>query len=215
MVSCLKTGVAETLLQLFERLKQEGKKPYYVYGDAYGKGAEATAAMAYRKVYREICQQEDELGLCFDLIFLASGTGTTQAGLLLGQEECDRFVPIVGISTARNEARGRDAIIDVMKEARAAWGWPKGRNQDLSQIRFEDKWLQGGYGQCSDDELALIEEMYQEEGLRLDQTYTGKAFYGMAEYLRMHGITDKKVLFLHTGGTPLFEEEHGQIERGE
>lgn len=215
MVSCLKNSVAETMLDLFDQLEKEGKKPYYVYGDAYGKGAESTAANAYRKTYAEICRQEDEMGVRFDYLFLASGTGTTQAGLLLGQEECGRFVPVIGISTARSEARGKEAIFDVMKEARVAWGWPERADADRERICFEDAWLQGGYGQYSDAELNWIERMYQDEELCLDRTYTGKAFYGMAEYLRIHGISGKNILFLHTGGTPLFEEEHGKMERGE
>ena len=35
-------------------------------------------------------------------------------------------------------------------------------------------------------------------------TYTGKAFYGMVRYLEEHQIHNKNILFLHTGGTPLF-----------
>ena len=38
----------------------------------------------------------------------------------------------------------------------------------------------------------------------LDGTYTGKAFYGMKQYIGEHGLQGKNILFLHTGGTPLF-----------
>lgn len=41
-------------------------------------------------------------------------------------------------------------------------------------------------------------------GMPLDPTYTGKAFWGMQDYLNRKCITGKKVLFIHTGGTPLF-----------
>ena len=41
-------------------------------------------------------------------------------------------------------------------------------------------------------------------GLPLDPTYTGKAFWGMKEYIEEHHLEDCDVLFLHTGGTPLF-----------
>ena len=46
--------------------------------------------------------------------------------------------------------------------------------------------------------------MLLEEGLPLDPTYTGKAFRGMLDYLDDRGVRGKSVLFLHTGGTPLF-----------
>lgn len=42
------------------------------------------------------------------------------------------------------------------------------------------------------------------DAVPLDMTYTGKAFYGMMEYLKKQEITGKKILFLHTGGLPLF-----------
>ena len=41
-------------------------------------------------------------------------------------------------------------------------------------------------------------------GVPLDATYTGKAFWGMCDYIRKTDIRDKNILFLHTGGTPLF-----------
>jgi D-cysteine desulfhydrase len=44
-------------------------------------------------------------------------------------------------------------------------------------------------------------------GIPLDSTYTGKAFYGMERYLAERGVRDKCVLFLHTGGTPLFFDD--------
>ena len=41
-------------------------------------------------------------------------------------------------------------------------------------------------------------------GVPFDHTYTGKAFVGMLDYIERMRIEDKNVLFIHTGGTPLF-----------
>lgn len=49
-----------------------------------------------------------------------------------------------------------------------------------------------------------ISTQMKQNGMPLDPTYTGKAFYGMLSYLKKNYITGKKVLFVHTGGTPLF-----------
>lgn len=46
--------------------------------------------------------------------------------------------------------------------------------------------------------------MMREEGIPMDTTYVGKAFTGMLQYLKDNRITDQKLLFIHTGGTPLF-----------
>ena len=49
---------------------------------------------------------------------------------------------------------------------------------------------------------ATIVSILKNYGIPLDATYTGKAFMGMTEYIK--GISNKNILFIHTGGTPLF-----------
>ena len=44
-------------------------------------------------------------------------------------------------------------------------------------------------------------------GLPLDSTYTGKAFLGMKKYIDKERISGSHVLFIHTGGTPLFFDD--------
>ena len=46
--------------------------------------------------------------------------------------------------------------------------------------------------------------MLSQEGIPLDTTYTGKAFWGMEKYILENKIEGKNILFIHTGGTPLF-----------
>ena len=74
----------------------------------------------------------------------------------------------------------------------------------FSHIQLEDGYRKGGYG-CYDEEiLSCIRHLFLQYGVPLDPTYTGKGFLGMLHYLKEHQITEKKILFLHTGGTPLF-----------
>ena len=44
----------------------------------------------------------------------------------------------------------------------------------------------------------------EQYGIPLDPTYTGKAFTGMMKWLETHGNDGDPVLFIHTGGTPLY-----------
>ena len=41
----------------------------------------------------------------------------------------------------------------------------------------------------------------------MDTTYVGKAFCGMNKYIEDNKIRNKKILFIHTGGTPLFFDD--------
>ena len=49
-------------------------------------------------------------------------------------------------------------------------------------------------------------------GIPLDSTYTGKAYAGMRAYLNKQGIRGKNILFIHTGGTPLFFDDLENIK---
>ena len=47
-------------------------------------------------------------------------------------------------------------------------------------------------------------------GMPLDSTYTGKAFMGMKDYIEKESLKGKQILFIHTGGTPLFFDDINQ-----
>ena len=50
----------------------------------------------------------------------------------------------------------------------------------------------------------LIDSVFRACSIPLDLTYTGKAMRGMLDDLERRGVRDSNVLFLHTGGTPLY-----------
>ena len=72
------------------------------------------------------------------------------------------------------------------------------------EILLLDGYRQGGYGRYDERIEACIREQYRRNGIPLDPVYTGKAFWGMQEYLNEKGIKNNRILFLHTGGGPLF-----------
>jgi D-cysteine desulfhydrase len=47
----------------------------------------------------------------------------------------------------------------------------------------------------------------------MDPTYTGKAFAGMIRYLADQKIRGENILFLHTGGLPLFFDHLAGMQR--
>lgn len=188
--------VHNTIEKKLAEQKEAGKKPYFIEGGGHGNiGTEA-----YVQCYKEISTQEQELGIHFDYIFFASGTGTTHAGLVCGELlACDER-EIVGISIARKNPRGRDVVLDSI---RAYLG--EGAVEDVIQAKtiFIDDYT-SGYGNGDRRVIDTIEDVLKNYGIPLDTTYTGKAFMGMREYIDKNQICEKNVLFIHTGGTPLF-----------
>jgi D-cysteine desulfhydrase len=199
--TCQKSDIAQTVQSVIDDCNAHGLKPYYINGNKFGKGNEAVPVRAYAKAYKEILEQSKKIGIKFDYIFLATGTGMTQAGLLAGQSVYGGDEKIVGISVARDSAK-ETAVIDCFLSAYAVdSGTEKAHS---SKICVCDDYLCGGYGKYDKRISETIINTYTENGIPLDPTYTGKAFFGMKEYLKNNGITNKNVLFIHTGGTPLF-----------
>lgn len=191
-VECDKQKVAQCVLETLSELREKGYNPYYIYGNEYGTGNEAVSVRAYLKAYDEIKEQGKELNVQFDYIFLATGTGMTQAGLILGKQKNNGAEKIVGISVAREKAKEVEVIKRYI-------------NSDaIEEIEICDKYLCGGYGAFDSGIEKQIIKMFKCYGIPLDPTYTGKGYYGMAKYIKECNIANKNILFLHTGGTPLF-----------
>lgn len=184
-------------------LRNNGKKPYFIPGGGHGNiGTEA-----YIQCYEEIKKYENENGLFFDYIFFASGTGTTHAGLVCGQMKYKDNRKIIGISIARKNPYGRNVVLNSIKEYMPEIEEDKIQRNTI----FLDQYTGDGYGKESFEIINTIKECMIEYGIPLDSTYTAKAFLGMKKYLKTEKIKDKKILFIHTGGTPLFFDDFKQI----
>lgn len=201
VLDCAKDNVPEAVDHAVSIYVKKGLKPYYIYGNRYGKGNEVVPLKAYMKTYKEILRQADEYGISFDYIFLATGTGMTQSGLLLGKLLHGGREKIIGISIAR-DARIETTVIE--SNIRAYEKQSKiGLNLD-GEIVVNDEYRFGGYGVRNETINCFILECFKKTGVPLDPNYTGKAFYGMLELLKKEKIDGKNVLFIHTGGIPLF-----------
>ncbi len=196
---CDKSKVSQTVEAVFEECKNKGLSPYYMYGNQYGKGNEAVPVRAYVKVYNEIQNQCIRLGVEFDYIFLATGTGMTQAGLIAGQQLNEGKEKIIGISVARKKEQEEEIVSEYIR----AYFKSEDRPYILENINVIDTYLCGGYGNYGEKISQTIQSVLCKDGIPLDPTYTGKAFYGMIETIIKEKISGK-VLFIHTGGMPLF-----------
>ena len=189
---CRKSEVKDTVENLLHSLREQGLNPYYIYGNSLGEGNEHIPLKAYEKIYKEIMGK-------YDYIFVAVGTGTTCAGLLAGKAIYGGKEKIIGISVARPS----DRETQVIRKSLLCYS-ERVRRIDIPDIIVDDSSLIGGYALYNQEIENTIRRQMRINGLPLDPVYTGKAFYGMQEYLRRNRIRGQKVLFIHTGGTPLF-----------
>ena len=203
IISCSRDNIADTVESVINQCMNDGLTPYYINGDKYGKGNKEVPVRAYIKAYDEILEYEKNAGIEFDYIFHASGTGMTQAGLICGKMISGNNKKIIGISIARNYEIGAKAIEDSIYSY-----FKESTLQDVdSDITFIDRYVCGGYGKYNNCIISTIQSVFNTEGIALDTTYTGKAFWGMTEYIKENGIYNKNILFIHTGGSPLFFDD--------
>ena len=197
-VYCDVDNVKSTIDKQVNEKKVLGYKPYFIQGGGHGN----LGTQGYVDAFEEIKDFEDENNIKFDYIFHASGTGTTQAGLVVGKILNNSDVKIIGISVSRTNPRGRNVVIDSVNEYLSEH---KIKNDFKSEdVIYEDKYICEGYRKYNKEIEETIIDLLQNEGIPLDTTYTGKAFWGMKEYIKENGIKNKNILFIHTGGTPIF-----------
>lgn len=204
VIQCPVSEVSVIIEKNMVELKAKGYKPYFIKGGGHGD----IGTQAYVNTYQEILYYEKFKGIYFDYIFHASGTGTTQAGLVCGKIINNDDRRIVGISIARKNPYGAQVVLDSVK----CYLKSIGRECVATKhITFTDDYVLNGYGTHNYNILQTIKEILIRDGIPLDTTYTGKAYWGMKEYIKKNKIEDKNILFIHTGGTPLFFDDLGEL----
>lgn len=190
-------SLAEELEKEAADLRSEGRKPYIIPGG----GSNPIGALGYVLCSLEICWQALELGMSFDYVVVASGSGGTHAGLLVGFEAMQSRVQVLGISVRfpkpEQEGRIHDLANRTAKLLRLNGNIPK-----QSVICFDD-YVGPGYSLPTAEMVQAVRLVASKEGILLDPVYTGKAMAGLFDLIRRGYFrrTDN-ILFVHTGGWP-------------
>ena len=185
---CRLADLAVTMDEEMGRLVDQGLKPLYLWGGGHC----VQGSLAYYEAAHEAQRQCGDW--IPDYVVHASGTGTTQAGLVAGYAHLP--TKVIGISVARDKARGAAVVTESLSELGSHL------KSDFSEtvVDFRDDWIEGGYEKVSDRLINVIDEAGL-TGLLLDPTYTGKAYLGMKSMVESGEIPEgSKVLFWHTGG---------------
>jgi D-cysteine desulfhydrase len=179
----VEVALAETCV----RLRAEGRDPYEI---PLG-GASPIGTVGYVDAAAEISRQAP----AGSVIYTASGTGGTQAGLVVGFGSHDR-VRGVDVGAVPELAH---RICDLIPAAAsvAGCGMPSGR------LHLDETQVGSAYGARTDACLEALRLAAHLEGLVLDPVYSGKAMAGLIADRRSGALVpDHPIVFLHTGGMP-------------
>ena len=196
----------EALAAVGESLRAAGQRPFLI---PIG-GSNPTGASGYVLAMEELVGQLQERGERVDHVFLASGSGGTQAGIAVGARALGFEGQVVGISVSRSADAMLQSLVPLANDTAAYLNLALEFTPD--DIIVNDDYLGGGYGVMGDLERRAIRTLAKTEGLMLDPVYTGRAFGGLLDLIE-RGVLgqDETVLFWHTGGTPaLFASQYSE-----
>jgi len=184
-------SIAFAMDKALDDFKQSGSEPYYIWGG----GHTMEGGLAYIEAVRELKEYAEDASWYPDYIFHASGTGSTQAGILAGLDKYQVDAKVIGISVARTRSRAEEVVQQFYEELSDRYKIDR-RENDVIVL---DDYLCGGYERYDEGLLKLSKDSIKNFGFTLDTTYSGKAFYGMKDYIQKNNIRGN-VLFWHTGG---------------
>lgn len=185
----------EIMKKIADEIHGNGGKAYIVpEGASYGIGT-----LGYYKCLMEIVAQEKEMGIVFNTIVVAVGSGGTYTGLYLANKFLNLGKRVIGMAVCDNEEYFKDVVNNIAQEALPYIG--EKIDIDRCDIEINDKYVGTGYALSRPEELAFIAEVARKEALVLDPVYTGKAMYGLYNELKQSTIPKSgNILFIHTGG---------------
>ena len=190
----------ERRMEIMQKIKAEsdaeGHKAYII-PEGASNGIES---LGYYSAMKEIKEQEKELGIKFDRIVAAVGSGGTYAGLCMGNAEFfNGEKKITGFIVCDDAEFFKKKSEEIIEEAQKYLD--KSIIIKAEEMDIIDGYVGIGYAQSRDEELEFIQKTAKKEGVIFDPVYTGKAMYGMMNELEKGTFKKgENVLFIHTGG---------------
>ena len=181
--------------------RQQGLNPTIIPTGA----SDGVGVWGYLAAYAELQKDFVKHNIEPAFIICATGSGGTQAGLTLGQYLTGANISVVGMAVCDDAKYFRNKVMDDIQDFYSDYqqfvSEPQPTHGQIN-IQTNDRYIGAGYGLASDEVLECIAQVASTEGLLLDPVYSGKAFYGMLEEIKLgHYQQAKDIVFVHTGGS--------------
>lgn len=185
------------LSRIAARLKDAGRKPYIV---PYG-CANLIGAIGYLNAALEVATQIEEQSLNITHLVHASGTGGTQAGLIVGFAILGLSIDVIGVDIDADESGVRNRVIKILRLLAQEVGLEAGPLEE--KIIIEPNYSAGAYGKADNVTVEAMTMSSRLEALTTDPVYSAKGLAGIIGLSRSgYFVESDNVIFLHTGGIP-------------
>jgi D-cysteine desulfhydrase len=191
-----RTSVDAAMGAVVAELRARGRRPYLVPRG----GATPLGALGYVRASAELAAQLTALGERPAGLWLATGSGGTQAGLVAGTALAGASYRVRGVAVSRPADETRDRVRSLAARAAAL----AGRDQVRARIAAPDVldgWIGPGYGVPSPEGQEAARLVATTEGVFLDGTFGAKAMAALIAECRAGRVRGTQV-FLVGGGAP-------------
>jgi len=175
-------------------------------------GSNALGALGYVNAAIEVVDQLRELNAdidavdlsdCLrpDVIYVAAGTLGTAIGLAIGLAAVGAHTRVVAVRVTPAEVGSERVAVELAEKTIALL---RSLDDSFSDLAYDDlafelqeDWFEPGYGVVTPETIEAV-ELAARSGIKLETTYTGKAFAAMVADARAGTLTDSQVLFWDT-----------------
>lgn len=181
-----------------ETLRRQGRTVYVV--EPLGLRANVLGTLGYVAATLELADQMEATGHVFHELWQC-GANMQPAGLVLGLKALGLSTRLRTVTSIR-WSKPRDVDIAEIANATAErLGIPT--RVLPAEVGATDDYIGPGYGILTEAAREALLLCARTEGLILDPVYTAKAMAGLIDAIRQGRIgADRRVIFLHSGGTP-------------
>jgi 1-aminocyclopropane-1-carboxylate deaminase len=191
-------ALKESWQRAVEAVRRAGGKPY---GIPAGASDHPLGGLGYAGFVEELCAQERALGFQFDAIITASGSGSTQAGMVAGFAERDRARQVIAIDITARPTETRAMVKRIAERTGEMLGLTRAIGDE--DIVLVEDYAYPAYGLPSPETLDAIRLAGRLEGLVTDPVYEGKSMQAMIEMVRAGRFpVGARLLYVHLGGAP-------------
>ncbi len=189
-------GRADLAVRIVEELRGRGEVPYFIPAG----GSCPLGALGYVGCALEIVEQARGLDLAIDRVVVASGSGGTQAGLVVGFVRANADIETLGVDIDDEPERVRGDVAGIAEGCAGLLGLETPGRDDMVVI---GGYAAPGYGLPNPGMVEAVRLLARLEGIVLDPVYSGKAMAGLIDMARDGRIAaDETIVFVHTGGLP-------------
>ncbi|WP_092781017.1 1-aminocyclopropane-1-carboxylate deaminase [Actinokineospora terrae] len=188
-------GIKESYQQVLTEVDLSGGKPYPI---PAGASDHPLGGLGFARWAAELLEQERAAGVRFDTVVVASGTGSTQAGMVAGFAALGERRRVIGVDITAKPVETLAAVQRIAHRTAALLD-----TEITDEVILDERYHAGTYGIPDEETLSAMRLAARTEALITDPVYEGKSMAALIDLVGTGEIprTDT-VLFAHLGGQP-------------